>query len=558
MRCLFGGILAALLLLPIVAVAQEANRLPAFPLTPVKADDTSKLRRAQVDLLNSATEELASAYGRFTEGQTNTRELLEASERVLTAAKDAFARPADHVNFASKHYSLATAIEAEVLARSTTPQDARLAKQLKLGAEIALLKASAPAVAAVVPAPGVPAPGVPAPRVPAPRVPSVTPPVSPQPDPAPSKMLDPIAEEELAAVNALLLDVRSHASMYEFYLSDDGRHAVVMEGGREQPRYALWDFEKGKLLRYLSAQQDRETKEYKGDDDADFGAQVVFAARGVRKMVFSPDGKLIVGMTEVAPPPVPEGGRPREEILVWELSSGRLIRSITTTHHHPHTFYFVNDKQIATKAFSERGVSIELIDATTGEVEYLMEPNNFEMYGNALHDGKVAFMMPRGGPVMVDLKTKEQTHFLRPPDGSSRMAASRTWFSTDGEQLFAQKAGLIEVWDVSTKSLQHEFRVAPDNRSYDLNNIATGANIVARRVVDARKIELVDVAEGETQTSIVGSPRFEVSGISRDATRLVLPTADRKMLVVHFPDGPPAGEIQFKDLLRKAGEKALR
>ncbi len=219
-------------------------------------------------------------------------------------------------------------------------------------------------------------------------------------------------------------------------------------------------------------------------------------------------------MTEDAPPPIPEGGRPREETLVWEPSSGRPECTITTTHHHPYTFYFVNDKQIATKAFSEKGVAIELIDATSGEVEYLMEPINFEMYGNALHDGKVAFMMPRGGPVMDDLETKEQTHFQRPPEGSSRMAASRTWFSFDGRQLFAQKSGLIEVWDVASKSLHHEFRVLPDNRSYDQNAVATGVSIVARRVVDAQAIELVDVAEGAVQTRIVGSSRFETSGIS--------------------------------------------
>jgi hypothetical protein len=535
--------------------AQEAAKLPKYPLVPVASKpEFGKLRAKQIELFNATVEELGSVYGRFTEGRFAVRELLEASERVLDASQEVFETPADRINFASKHYSLAIAIEEAVSAAGRDDQDLRLAKQLRLKAEIRMLKLteSPPAVAPMAPAPVAPAPAVgPVPR-----------PVKPA---LPPGELKPLEEKELGKIGARYLDIRNTGGLYDFFMSDSGKLAVSVEGTRDNARYALWDLDKGKLLRFLSAEEGKETKDYKGEEDADFGASVSFEFRMAMKFIFSPDGKYAVGLTRIrVPPPAPAavpGGAAIKltyETIVWDVTSGKRLRSIGTKNFHPYAFFFVDDKRLVAKAMGAGGSGIELIDVESGEAEALMDGKGFEMYGSALTKGAVAFSGVSGGPVQIDLKSKEQTQFSPAPEGVSKFAVERSWFSKDGKSLFQKKGGAIELWDVESKSYRQQHQIVEDGRSFELVGIAADENVVVRRLQNQRRLEFVSAAEGKILGGITGLKRMEMSGISKDGKRLALPTLDKKMFILDFPDGIPAGEIPITALEQKAETEAKR
>ena len=76
-----------------------------------------------------------------------------------------------------------------------------------------------------------------------------------------------------------LLRCQAHL-LFNCFVTKDGRQAVIYEGPHGgDKRLALWDLEKGRLVRFLSAEKGKGTKEYDGDDDADFGAGSTSPAR---------------------------------------------------------------------------------------------------------------------------------------------------------------------------------------------------------------------------------------------------------------------------------------
>jgi hypothetical protein len=204
------------------------------------------------------------------------------------------------------------------------------------------------------------------------------------------------------------------------------------------------------------------------------------------------------------------------------------------------------------------GASIELIDAESGEIETLMEPEGFEMYGTALTKGAVAFHHPNGTPFLIDLESKEQTSFNAPPEGTSRLAVERSWFSPDGDALFLKKGGAIEIWDVASKSYRQQWQFVDDNRGFELVGFAPESNLVVRRLTKGRRLEFIDAAEGKVVGGITGLKRMELRGISQDGKRIALPTLDKKIMILDFPKGLPEGEMPITALEQNAKAEVQR
>jgi hypothetical protein len=58
-----------------------------------------------------------------------------------------------------------------------------------------------------------------------------------------------------------------------------------------------------------------------------------------------------------------------------------------------------------------------------------------------------------------------------------------------------------------------------------------------RRLQRERRLEFVSAAEGKVLGGLSDLKRMEICGISKDGKRLALPTLDKKMFILDFPEG---------------------
>lgn len=366
-----------------------------------------------------------------------------------------------------------------------------------------------------------------------------------------------VPPEALAKIKIRILDVRCAGNSRDFFLSENGQRAIAIEttaGGKQ--RYAVWNIEDGKVIRFLSANEGKETKPYEGNESADFGAEVEFPANDVRRFAFSSDGKIVAALTEPRGAGIP-GVESRDEIVVWDGTTGKILRRITTTHHHHHTFFFLDEKRLIAKSMSKAGVAIELIDATTGELAHLLKPDNFEMYAGAVFDKEAVFMAPGSRILTVDLEDREPTYYKAAPAEALNQAADRMWFSQDGKWLYVRKFRGVEVWDVARQSFARQWRLAEGN--FDMLDVAAGANLMGVRRQKDQQIDFIDVEQGTVRTTFSAPwERAELSGIARDAKRVVMPAGENRVAVFSFPDGLPPGELVVKPLLKDVDKKGTR
>jgi hypothetical protein len=528
--------LALLLLIGLVAQADERGfPLPPFKLAPLKlTDEQTPLRKRQIERFNLALEMLGEAYGKFDQREGSLADVVEAAERVIAASKDGYETPADRDKFYRQHLDVAgnvrNCVEERRKVGTATDQDVRLAKYW-------LLTIDAETVRAVSGPPGLPSD----PRIPVVSVPE----------------LDRVEPAELEQATARLIDAHCYANQFEFFADDEARLAIAVDktlpmmprAPLTPPRLALWDLAQCKLLRFLSASPDKGTAEYAGDDDADFGAAVGFR-REIRRFVFSPDGRLVVGL------------QPRDfesdDLLVWETATGTLARTITVGPHHNDPLLFIDERHFISKSQPKRGAIVEMVDVETGEVSDLIKPGSGEVYGGLLHERDIVFT--RGGLTLFDLDTKVETKFHPPPPGTSAKGGKPLWLNKKGE-VVVQAGETIETWDMKKLSFVRDCRIVPDNRPQDVLRGAADANLIARRRPLERKIDFIDLDKDEVVTTIpLPFNRMELCALSRDAKRLALVTDDKpvSILVLEFPGGLPRGLLAIDGLLKKAGRKALR
>lgn len=331
-----------------------------------------------------------------------------------------------------------------------------------------------------------------------------------------------------------LLKCRAFVASYNSFMSPGGEWAVIYESGPENSqRLALWDLKRGKLVRFLSAEKDKETKEFAGVDDADFGAKI--AQRGSQAFTFSPDGKLAATSVD-------------DTVKIWELASGKLLHEVKGSRFHHDTFRFVDERRIVGK--SNRGSVIESIDARIGEKRKLMGPVRFESYGGAVLP-ETFTLVSVSEVFALSLQNGERTR-LADVSPTSRAAPSRTWYSQDATTLYIQREEMVQVLDVSSGKYTNILEVFAPKEEYRIEALATKANLLA--VGRPERVDLWDASLGAVRTTLtLPFKSGNIGGISQDGSKLLLAQDGQGAVVLDFGGSPPAAII---DVARLIAEQA--
>jgi hypothetical protein len=363
-------------------------------------------------------------------------------------------------------------------------------------------------------------------------------------------MLEAAPAEALAKITAKVLDTRG-SGFQDFHGSEDGKVAIAVETRGEQERLAVWDLTTGKLVRYLSAIEGQETKPYAGKDDDNFGPAVDIPKRSYEKLVVSPSGKYVAGMSQPRGAEIP-GARGVSEVTTWETATGKLVRRNSWARHHGIAFFFANDGQLLAKSMTDAGYGVDILNVETGKIEQLLKPANYEMYAGTVIDGAAIFMVPRG-ILSIDLKSKDEFRFKAPPPGASNHAANRLWHSADGKRLYMQKHDTLEIWDIATRNYVRDWHVRDGMGRRDFRAFATQANLIALQCMDPHDIDLFDLAKGRitSRLKLPFTPASSIRSFSGDGKRMAI-GYNRNTLLLDFADGIPPGALKLDALVAEA------
>ncbi|QDU31746.1 hypothetical protein ETAA8_69060 [Anatilimnocola aggregata] len=528
-----------------IAAAQE------FPLQPVSVT-ASRSGPSRVTQFNDSLRELKTAYEQYLAEKGKFSDVLAAGMLIDESLRGIYLDAPARSEFAQRHFEFAKSLEELVNKRQeqgkATDHEVRQAKFLRLTTEMSA-------------ATGVPSTG--GSSSPTPRMP--TPPTNGSSSVATSPGTKGTSTNPGAPgkITARLLDIRTNPGYFHFekcLWSESGRYGVVIETtNREIFKLALWDFEAGKLLRYLSASEGEGTKPYGGMDEADHGAETNFSGMRISRIIFSRDEKLIVALVQLVGPTQPPGAH-NEQQLVWDLSSGKLTRTLSTGNHHPHTFFFVDNVTVATKTFNKPGVSLDLINVKTGQIDHLMPSANFEMYGGSIRNGVIPISLPGGSMIGIHVATRKRFDFNPPPPGGSNYAASSTWITKDEKFLLAHKHNLIEVWDTKTgNKVRDNIIETDDDKSIRVLFHAEDTPLIARERGFAKVLEFVDGVTGKVHLTIPWVDNYrQLVGVSADAKRIGLAADAGRLLLLDFEKGMPATTLDLAPLLQEASGKISR
>ena len=278
----------------------------------------------------------------------------------------------------------------------------------------------------------------------------------------------------------------------------------------------------------MAAEKGTDIKPYSGKDSNDAGAKVDFDEL-LRTATFSPDGKLVVGLSN--------------PLLVWDVATGRLLHKLENRIHHQHTFRFVSNRQIVAKY--QRGVGVELIDAWSGQRKTLLVPENSngECYGGGLHCDLFTLVNHRE-IFSLSLMTGHRRHHALVPSDSLRGAPSVTWYNREGTKFMIQREGRVEVWNTSPWTKQSDTLYAEVNGSFYVQGIARSANLLALRTKEG--IELWDVVRKRMRTQmLLADDQWTLHEISADASRMIYSRRRPGTIVVAFEGMPEEGVIDL-------------
>ena len=495
--------------------------------------DEAKSQRAEA--FNDAIAKLKIVCREYDERDRSFFDVLKQCLHLNDTYQESLHTSAARERFERQQLAFVRSLETEVKQRHehqrATALDAHRARFLRLTVERHTLSHTAPVDAA--------------PRASATPVPSASPPAMPVQASAPAiKALD-------ARITAKMLDLRTSPSRSQNFWSPSASFAAVVETNDGLLfKLALWDLDAGKLVRYLSASEGEGTKPYEGKDDADFGAAVSFSEMRIERIFFSPDNKYVVGHVSLAGATRPPGDH-TQQVLIWEVASGRLARTLNLGNLHSGNFFFIDPVHFVTKVMTSSSVSLDLVDVRTGKSEHLMPPNNFEMYCSNSRNGLIPMLTP-AAIATLNISTKAVVPFPPNPPEASQAAVQQLWFSRDGRQLFVRRGNHVDIWNPRTRQFVRSTAIQPPEARMNMLQIAEDAVLIARDNWEASKLEFYDLVQGEVQLSIdTGRQYRALLGISPDARRIGLIGEGNLVLLLDFPGGLPKGTVNISQLLER-------
>jgi hypothetical protein len=183
-------------------------------------------------------------------------------------------------------------------------------------------------------------------------------------------------------------------------MSQEGRLAVASELTHAGRRLAVWNLDEGKLVRYLSAELDKSTRPYAGQDDADFGAKIDHAQ--LTRVALSPSGRRCAAMVNASPVPGSVS-----VIYAWDLASGKMICHYEEPHGFGSLFLMADDQHVVTSC---RRMIVRL-NVDTGQADLLRGPDDrTSITAGTVHNGTLA-LAGTYGVATISLNGREYTGY---------------------------------------------------------------------------------------------------------------------------------------------------
>jgi WD40 repeat protein len=376
--------------------------------------------------------------------------------------------------------------------------------------------------------------------------------------PAPESPLPAASPETLQSVRVRHLNAFTTGEIE--LLPPDGRLAVIDElTPATTHRLAVWDLEAGKLLRFLAGEQ-KPTKPFAGQENADFGAKVDFESFSA--LTSSPSGKRLAARKG--------SGAVKEDVTIyaWEVGSGRLLCTYSEPAEQvydillfPHDDYLVvnttagQSEEIGAFTLGKFHVNRDVdealvrIDVNSGEAE-LLTPIGAGTRGGrgACRDGLIAFVASTAQMCTVDVLKREQLSGAI-PNNPLETSYARLWLAPDKSKLYCF-GGKIDIWDLQAMQKIQTFK---------LKNVGTSAlpavdaGLVAVHQRSRRGVDVIDFTTGKL-VSVLQVPftYARIAAISSDARRLLVVTDQTSVLVVDFDKGLPPGTIDLAKILARS------
>lgn len=537
MRAWTAVFIATLIAGPVAAQDETTPSKLTVPYLRVVTDDSDSAKQRQTaDELNVAIDDLKEACKGYEGRSRPFLDVLKLSLRINETYPAAFKSERDSESFEAQQLLFATKLESAVNDRKkqqlATELDVRQARFLRLTVELNVLRRGA--------------------QVPAGASTSAA------PQPPPSSPSDSKPLPLTGRITARLLDLRGEPWQSKNYWSASGKLGGVVEGelgGAFQ--IALWDFDAGKLVRYLSSAEGQETKPYEGKDDADFGAPTTFSGLTLNQLTFSPDHRYAAGRVDLKDPTMQPGFR-GQQLMIWEVATGKLLRTISFGDKGSGSLLFVDPVHLVTKLMNSSSVSLDMINVRTGKSEHLMPPNNFEMYYSTSRNGVMPLRTP-GANFTLTIAGKSLVQLGPDPPEAGGTAHGLMWFSKDGRQLYVRRGSSLEVWNARTRQYSHSIQVVPAGSKANELGLAEDALMLVLDNWEESKLDLIDLLKGDVRLSIKTTNDYRnLLGMSSDGRRIGLIGPDKKVLLIDFPGGVPSGSLNVEQLLEQTKGQLLR
>jgi hypothetical protein len=334
------------------------------------------------------------------------------------------------------------------------------------------------------------------------------------------------------------------------YLSPDARRAVVFETTpANTTRVAIWNVDAGKLIRFFSSEEGQGTREYRGEENANFGAKVDHDQ--FHWGSFSPDGKKFAAHQGIG------GTNSARRIYMWEVDTGKLLWQLVEPAEFSAVLFPSPDFLVIGSAVSMRQYAWRRIKADTGDSQLLTAVSSTigATTDAAGHAGQVAYLA-QGKLVSLDVASRAARSPAHDTDGLGRRSGSHLWYSADGKRVYRlssqDERRWFDVWDAATHKLVNTIEVAENANPSAQVHPAPHANLVAN--LASGGIGFFNLATGKEafliQLSFHITPHVSVSS---DARRLLVQTDQQSLVLIDFTGELPQGRVHLASLL-PAGE----
>ena len=312
-------------------------------------------------------------------------------------------------------------------------------------------------------------------------------------------------------------------------------------------RLAIWDLQRGKIVRFLSAEPGQGTQPYRGAENTNFGVPVDFQT--FHDYAVSPSGKRFAARRSLQE----SGGT--TEISVWEIATGKLLLRYQDQDGFDSLFLFPSDDYVVVNAsFGLQESALLRIAVNSGHAELLgaIQSGSPIRVGTVASEGQLLLgthnVLQR---IDVGTRRREVGESL---SGQNPQGYWALWITPDGAQAIGFMYGLsrLDTWDLATlRRVGTEKLNLASGIGSNRVLVAAAAGRIALEGLN-RDVEFYDSTSGELETILrLPFTHGSLKAITPDGRRLAIGTDQSSTLIVDLPEGLSRGMLSLSDLLGK-------